>query len=60
MIGYLNNDSIKVEVWGQQKEEGIRSRTENFSTKVLMQKERSALTSAGPLSPDRFDYIVSQ
>ncbi|KAK7012042.1 Kinesin-like protein kif28p [Biomphalaria glabrata] len=44
LITYLTNEAILVEVWGQQKEEGMRSGSTNSNTKELMMKEKTNAT----------------
>ncbi|KAH9487863.1 Kinesin-like protein kif28p [Bulinus truncatus] len=55
LLNYLNNDSLIVEVWGQQKEEGMRSGSTNSSTKELMTKDKTTTPSGGPDLPKNMD-----
>ncbi|KAI8734872.1 kinesin protein KIF28P, partial [Biomphalaria glabrata] len=48
LITYLTNEAILVEVWGQQKEEGMRSGSTNSNTKELMMKEKTNATPTPP------------
>ncbi|CAL1537456.1 unnamed protein product [Lymnaea stagnalis] len=44
LIHYLSNDAVTVEVWGQQKEEGMKTGSHSSSTRDLMLRDRSSLT----------------
>ncbi|XP_005092304.1 kinesin-like protein KIF28P [Aplysia californica] len=53
LIEYLSNDSVMIEVWGIQKEEGMKTGSEIKNTKDLMQREKSTLAppAAGQKTP---------
>ncbi|KAK3726716.1 hypothetical protein RRG08_017023 [Elysia crispata] len=47
LIKYLSEDSVTVELWGQQKEDGAKTGLAAGNTRDLMQREKSSLGASG-------------